>query len=347
MALFKTFGSNPSGKDLAEIVASVNYKNKVFHNNTETITLREGVSYIKLTWRFLNKPKYTAPSFPLPSIRTDLKSVAKDKPVIIWFGHSSYLIFINGKTILVDPVLSGYASPFSFTGKSFRGSDVYDTGDLPEIDLLILTHDHYDHLDYQTVLKLKNRTKAICTSLGVGSHLQYWGFDKTMITGFDWWDSRHVFEDTILTAAPARHFSGRSFTRNKTLWSSFILQSGGYRIYIGSDSGYGSHFTDIGNKYGPFDIALLEAGQYNTDWPDIHMMPEQTVQASLDLKAKVLMPVHWGKFALALHPWDEPVKRVLAKAKELNVAVATPMIGEQVIISGNYPSSAWWENISS
>lgn len=345
MGFFKTFGSNPSGKDLAEIVASVNYKNKTFQNSIETITLREGVSFIKLTWRFLNKPEYTIPPGPLPSIRTDMKSVAKDKPVIIWFGHSSYLIFINGKTILVDPVLSGYASPFSFTGKSFKGTDVYSTVDLPDIDLLILTHDHYDHLDYQTVLKLKPKTKAIYTSLGVGSHLRYWGYDKAVITEMDWWDSRHVFEDTILTAAPARHFSGRSFTRNKTLWSSFILQSGDYKIYIGSDSGYGSHFTDIGNKYGPFDIALLEAGQYNTDWPYIHMMPEQTVQASLDLKAKVLMPVHWGKFALALHAWDEPVKRVLAKAKELNVTVATPMIGEQLIIGDNYPSSAWWETI--
>jgi L-ascorbate metabolism protein UlaG (beta-lactamase superfamily) len=343
MAIFKTFGNNPSGKDLSGITASVNYRDRAFQNLTETIALAKGTSYLKITWQFLNKPMNTAPPGPMPSVKTDLKSVAIEKPVIIWFGHSSYFIRLNGKNILVDPVFSGYASPFSFTGKSFKGSDVYAVDDLPGIDLLILTHDHYDHLDYTTVLKLKTKTKVICTSLGVGSHLRYWGFDPGVIREFDWWDSQQVLNDITLTAAPARHFSGRSFTRNKTLWSSFILQSGGYNIYIGSDSGYDAHFKTIGDKFGSFDIALLEAGQYNTAWPDIHMMPEDTVRASLDLKAKVLMPVHWGKFALGLHPWDEPVKRVIAKAGELNVKVTTPRIGEQVVLDSSYPDSMWWE----
>jgi len=147
----------------------------------------------------------------------------------------------------------------------------------------------------------------------------------------------------VLTAAPARHFSGRTFRRNKTLWSSFILETGGYKIYIGGDSGYDAHFKTIGEKYGPFDIAVLESGQYNQQWPDIHMMPEETVQASVDLKAKWLLPAHWSKFALSLHPWDEPVKRILAKAAELNVHVTTPMIGEPVILNRSYPDKKWWE----
>jgi L-ascorbate metabolism protein UlaG (beta-lactamase superfamily) len=248
--------------------------------------------------------------------------------------------------ILVDPVFSGHASPFSFTGKSFRGSDVYNVDDLPAIDLLILTHDHYDHLDYNTVKQLQSKTRRICTSIGVGSHLRYWGIDPSIITELDWWDSFRITGDNSeileLVGAPARHFSGRSLTRNKTLWSSFVLKAGNYRIYIGADSGYDSHFKTIGEKYGPFDLALLECGQYNEWWPYIHMIPEETVKASIDLKAKWLMPVHWGKFALGLHPWDEPVKRVVAKAKELNVNVTTPLIGQPVILNESYPHEQWW-----
>jgi len=343
--LFKTFGSKPSGESLNKIVASVNYRDGSFQNQVATRMLAEGGSYLKMLWQFFNKPKNTAPSLLVPSVKTTIQSVANDKPVIIWFGHSSYFIRLNGQNILVDPVFSGYASPFSFTTRSFKGTDIYSTDDFPDIDLLILTHDHYDHLDYNTLLKLKSKVKSISTSLGVGSHLRYWGFDESLITEFDWWDSKQVTDKIQLTAAPARHFSGRTLTRGKTFWSSFILRSGEYNIYIGSDSGYGKHFKEIGEKYGPFDIVMLEAGQYNTNWPDIHMMPEDTVQAAVDLKAKVLMPVHWGKFSLAFHPWDEPIKRVMAKAAELHIKVTTPLIGEPVILDSSYPDKKWWQDI--
>jgi L-ascorbate metabolism protein UlaG (beta-lactamase superfamily) len=348
MAIFKAFGSNPSGKEIIRMTASPNYKGDVFQNLIPVKMLAENASYIKMIWRFINKSKNTIPPKPMPSVKTGLVSFTHDKPVIVWFGHSSYFIHINGKNILVDPVFSGHASPFSFEGKSFKGTDIYTTEDLPVIDLLILTHDHYDHLDYPTILQLKSKTKFICTSLGVGSHLRYWGIDPAIITEFDWWDSKHVTDDASieLIAAPARHFSGRTFTRNKTLWSSFILKAAGYRIYIGGDSGYETHFQTIGEKYGPFDIALLEAGQYNEAWPDIHMMPEETVKASVDLKAKVLLPVHWGKFSISLHPWDEPIKRVVARAGELNVKLTTPMIGEPVILNSSYPGEQWWSAVN-
>jgi L-ascorbate metabolism protein UlaG (beta-lactamase superfamily) len=185
--------------------------------------------------------------------------------------------------------------------------------------------------------------KSICCSLGVGSHLVYWGIDENIISEFDWGDSKKLANEIELIAAPARHFSGRSLVRNKTLWSSFILKTNENKIYIGSDSGYDTHFKSIGEKYGPFDIAILETGQYNTDWPFIHMMPEEAVQATLDLRAKILLPVHWGKFALAFHPWDEPILRVIAKAKEIGVAVTTPLIGEPVIIGNSYPDKQWWK----
>jgi L-ascorbate metabolism protein UlaG (beta-lactamase superfamily) len=243
---------------------------------------------------------------------------------------------------LIDPVFSGHASPFSFSAKSFAGTDVYTVEDLPGIDILIISHDHYDHLDYKTIKQLAPKTGLICTSLGVASHLNFWGIDKKIIE-FDWWNSHELFNDMLLTAVPARHFSGRSFIRNKTLWSSFVLQTKQHSLFIGADSGYGDHFKSIQEKFGSFDLAILECGQYNEAWHDIHMMPEETVQACIDLHAKVLMPVHWGKFSISLHPWDEPVKRVCKKAIELNVKITTPMIGEPLIVANNYPESKWWE----
>jgi len=337
----KVFGKNPAGNELEKVRQSPNYVNGNFRNMMAT-ELMEGASMFSLMWKFMNKPKNTVPPKTLPSVKTDLKTLPGEKPVIIWFGHSSYLIKINGKNILVDPVLSGHASPFSFSTKSFPGTDIYKTEDLPDIDILIISHDHYDHLDYETVKKLRSKTKLICTSLGVASHLVYWGIEKEKIIEFDWWDSHEVTAGITLTAAPARHFSGRTFKRNKTLWSSFVVKTAEHSIFIGADSGYSDHFKMIGEKYGPFDLAILECGQYNTMWHDIHMMPEETAQASIDLEAKVLMPVHWGKFSISLHPWDEPVRRLQIKANELKVRVTTPMIGEPVVMDNSYPDKRWW-----
>ena len=292
---------------------------------------------------FFNKPKNTEPRSAIPSIKTDLKTISSKEPVIVWFGHSSYLIYIDNKTILVDPVFSGHASPFSFSVKAFAGSNVYGVDDMPEIDILLLTHDHYDHLDYKTVCRLK--PKQVCTTLGVKSHLLHWGFNENTITEFDWWQSRQVTDGIELTAAPARHFSGRSFTRAKTLWASYILKTKEHTIYIGADSGYDSHFKEIGEKFGPFDIAMLECGQYNSWWPYIHMAPEQCVQAAADLKTKVLFPVHWGKFALAFHHWKEPIERLSKKAAEQNIKTTTPLIGEPVIIGRQYPVKNWWMDL--
>ena len=342
MGLFKAFGKNPKGKRMEAILKSPNYKNGIFENLSATQMMIAKASMITMTWRFMNKPRNTAPSKPQPSVKTDLKKIDTANPVIVWFGHSSYLIRINGKNILVDPVLSGRASPFSLGGKSFPGTDIYSVGGLPDIDVLLLTHDHYDHLDHRTIYKLKSKIKSVCCSLGVASHLIYWGIDENLITEMDWWDKKQLDENLELIAAPARHFSGRSLVRNKTLWSSFILQSAAYRIYIGSDSGYDTHFKTIGEKYGPFDLAILETGQYNEDWPLIHMMPEEAVQASVDLNAKLMLPVHWGKFALAFHDWKDPIERVMAKAKELNVKVTTPMIGEPVVLGETWPAREWW-----
>lgn len=335
------YGKLPKGERLKKIKASPNYKNGSFLNLSKTNAMAEDASFFKTMREFLNKPKQVKPPVILPSVKTNLKQLTHQKPIVVWFGHSSYFIRLNGMNILVDPVFSGNAAPVSFMVKAFKGSDAYDVEDFPKIDILILTHDHYDHLDYKTLLKLKNKVKKIVCSLGVGSHLEHWGLDAKHIHEMDWWDTTH-HEELQITATPGRHFSGRGVKRGQSLWSSFILKTNEYNLFLGGDSGYDSHFKAIGDKHGPFDLAILESGQYNKSWPHIHMMPEETVQASIDLKAKMLLPVHWGKFSLAMHAWDEPVERVLARARELEVNVVTPMIGEVLQITEPNSTTAWW-----
>lgn len=344
MGLIKAIGKNPHGNWLKRIENSPNYREGIFQNLTKTVVgMEDRKTFFKIFRKFMNKPAYTRPSKPLLSIKTDLKNLPEEKSMFVWFGHSSYLIKIGDKNILVDPVFSEYASPFKFkSARNFEGTNIYATDDMPEIDILLLTHDHYDHLDYKTIMKIHQYVPHIITSLGVASHLEYWGADTTKITELDWNESCELIEGIKLTALPARHFSGRSFQRNKTLWSSFVLKTNKISIYLGADSGYEEHFKTIGERHGPFELAILESGQYNEAWRPIHMMPEETVQATIDLKARVLMPVHWGKFSLALHPWDEPIERVLKKAGELNVKVTTPLIGEPVIIGERYPDNRWW-----
>ena len=338
------FGKNPRGKRLDRILKSPNYKSNSFQNPTETEVLLKGTSMAKMTRDFLfGKPTSTRPPKPLPSIKTDLKNLSSEHPTIVWFGHSSYLIKSKNFNILVDPVMQGHASPLTFFGKPFEGSDVYKIDDLPPIDLVLLTHDHYDHLHYESIKKLASTANYFVTSLGVGEHLESWGVPLEKITELDWWESTSIANEITLTATPARHFSGRSFVRGKTLWSAFVLKIHGYQLFLGGDSGYGDHFKEIGKKFSSFDIALLECGQYGVNWPYIHMLPEQTVMAAKELNAKTLMPVHWAKFDLSLHSWDEPIHLAIKYASEINQQITTPMIGEPVVLNSNYPSKRWWK----
>ncbi|QNL50187.1 MBL fold metallo-hydrolase [Olivibacter sp. SDN3] len=323
---------------------SSNFRSGKFQNQSLTPMLAKGYSWWRILHKQFRQPKSTIPPVSLPSIRTELASLDAETPVIVWFGHSSYLICSKGKYVLVDPVFSGSASPIPGTVKAFPGTDIYKTEDMPPIDLMIITHNHYDHLDRKTLLKLTPAVKVFCTGLGVGKDIIKCTDNRQLdIREMDWWD-RMTFDDNIvLTATPARHFSGRGFVRGRSLWSSFVLEIDGYKIFIGGDSGYDRHFKAIGESFGPFDIALLECGQYNEAWPHIHMMPEETAQAAIDLQAQVLMPVHWGKFRLANHPWNEPVMRLLDASKAKKVKLTTPLIGEPVWIDKKYPNTLWWQ----
>ena len=346
IALFmqqRSFGKLPSAERLERIKTSRHYKGDIFNNLEETTLLAKGASYFGMVTKYFGNGRNREPNKDLPSIKTDLKSLPAEKPVIVWFGHSSFLISIDGKKILADPVFSERPSPVQYAGaKSYPGTMVYSADDLPDLDVVIISHDHYDHLDYNTILKLKNRTKLFCTPLGVGEHLIHWGVSPDKIKEYDWWEGEMVLPGVDLTCTPARHFSGRGLRNNKTLWASFVLKTGGYNIFIGGDSGYDATFRDIGEQFGPFDIAMLECGQYDPQWPDIHMRPEQTVQASLDLKAKVFLPVHWAKFTLALHPWNDPIERATKHAEILKAKITTPKIGEPVILNEVLPSENWW-----
>ena len=338
----KQFGKDPSGKKLELVRLSSNYRDGAFQNPMPTDMMLKDTSYLKLIWESFNKLASVKPPKELPSIKTDLKNLADEKPAIVWFGHSSYLIKSKGFTILVDPVINGHASPVSFFGKPFSGSDVFTLNDFPPIDLVLITHDHYDHLHYESIVQLAGSVKYFCTSLGVASHLEHWGVAPEKITEFDWWQTKTILPGIELTAAPARHFSGRTFKRGTTLWSAFALQLHGYKLFLGGNSGYGNHFAEIGSKLGPFDIAILECGQYGINWPYIHMLPEETVMAAKDLHAKVLMPVHWAKFELAFHDWDDSIKRVTKSAAEKNQLITTPLIGEPVILTSSLPNKEWW-----
>ncbi len=342
------FGKLPSGERLAKIEQSPNYRDGKFQNLRHTPDFTEGESIFTVLRDFLfTKRPRLKPIDKIPSTKTDLLNLDPKEDILVWFGHSSYFMQIDGKKILVDPVFSGSVSPIAFTTKAFDGTDRYTTDDIPEIDYLFITHDHWDHLDYETLLKLKSKIKKIICSLGTGEHLEYWGFDKDIIIEKDWNEKISLDDGFSAYTTPARHFSGRGFTRNKALWTSFVLHTPTLKIFIGGDSGYDTFFAEIGQTFGEFDLVILENGQYDKKWKYIHMMPEEVLQAASDLKAKRLFPVHSSKFAIANHPWDEPLSEISRLNKNRDFELITPMIGEQVNLKDSTQQfTQWWKGIN-
>lgn len=328
--------------------SSTNFSGGKFHNSIQLNTSINKSSMVGATIEFFRGHPDRTPSTPLPTIAPNISTpttTSDDSELsVTWLGHSTCLIQINGQTILTDPMFSDRASPFSFLGpKKFTYAPAIEFANLPKIDAVLISHDHYDHLDYKTILMLKEKTKRFYVPTGVGDHLRRWGVENTKITELSWWEQSNT-ETLTFTATPAYHFSGRSLTdRNKTLWASWVIQGHTHRVFFGGDSGYFPGFKTIGEKYGPFDITMLESGAYNEAWADIHMMPEQTVQAHLDLQGKVLLPIHWGKFNLSLHPWQEPITRLTKRAKIKDIQIVTPRIGESFISGKDFPDSQWWK----
>ncbi|MFV0576544.1 MAG: MBL fold metallo-hydrolase [Vibrio sp.] len=303
---------------------------------------------VRLYELFFSPQPDMVPNKPLPSVKTDLKALKPTENVVIWMGHSSYFIQLNGMKILVDPVFSDYASPLPMINKAFLGSNIYTAEDMPDIDYLLITHDHWDHLDYPTIMALQDKIKQIVTPLGVGSYFKQWGFEPNLITEGDWRFKMDLMLDNEvegqLYLLPARHYSGRLLKRNQTLWGSFAIVSGSHKLYLSGDSGYGPHFKQIGQQFGGFDFAALDNGQYNPAWRYVHLLPEDVVQAANDLGTHAVMPIHNSKFRLAYHKWFAPLDAITELSKNQSYRLLTPMIGEKVELDNTHQVfKQWWK----
>lgn len=347
---YPSFGGSISKEDQLEYAKSNQYKAGKFFNKNPVPKELSFSETMGLAYKFFTtKVPNGRPDKNLKVKQVDSLHLAnyKGEARLFWFGHSSFVLQMDGKTILIDPMFSKVAAPHPLLGTNrFNSSFPIEIEKLPKIDAVIYSHDHYDHLDYESVLKIKDKVSHFYVPLGVGSHLKAWGVTQQNITELDWWQNAS-FDGIDLVCTPAQHFSGRKFgTRQTTLWASWVIKSKNENIFFSGDSGYSKHFKTIGEKFGPFDIGLMECGQYNKMWSDIHMMPEETALAGRDIKAKRIMPIHWASFKLALHSWTDPITRVKAKAKAINLDIITPEIGQEIRIKNDTKSySNWWESL--
>lgn len=322
------------------------YNGKIFLNPVPTDVMRKG-SFLKVLRKSLQRDPHRYPSIPPGPFGVDrdqLHRLPPDALRVTWLGHSTVLLEVEGKRLLTDPLWYQRASPFTLLGPKRFFDNPLPLDELPPIDAILLSHDHYDHLDKGAVTYLVNKGTPVVTMLGVGAHLRSWGLNKALITELDWWESVTLEGGLTITAAPARHFSGRWLNdRFRTLWGSFGIKSAGYNLYYGADSGYFPGFSEIGERLGPFDLTMLEIGAYNKEWQSIHMGPEAAVRVHRELRGRLLMPIHWGTFSLAFHPWTEPIEHLMKEADHWQVPLLVPPPGETITVKGTAYNSYWWE----
>ena len=342
-------GCASSGCDRALAASSqFDAQNCVFQN-AQNPQAQPSQPWYKIWTRLLApKPPGTVPVDPIPVRQVDratLDALDVSGNHVIRLGHSSHLLKLRGKYWLIDPVFGERASPLSFAGPKRFHAPPIALADLPPIEGLILSHDHYDHLDTPTIEALNGRVQRYFVPLGVAARLQDMGVAPQRIEEFDWWQStKH--DGVQLTATPAQHFSGRTLSdRNSTLWASWVIDSGAQRIFYSGDSGYFPGFKQIGDRFGGFDLAMMENGAYDAYWPSVHLSPEETVQAFQDLRGKVLYVVHNSTFDLAFHTWQDPLQRVAALAQAKGLELATPQIGEVVTVGAPRTNVAWWQGL--
>ena len=341
------FGSLPDGARLEKLESSPHYSNGKFQNLVPTTVVVNERNLLSLWWDFLfAKKERLTPSEAIPVVKTDLKIFDISSDVVIWLGHSSYYMQLGGKRILIDPVFSAYASPVSFANKAFAGTNLYTAEDMPEIDCLIISHDHWDHLDYFSIIALKPKINHVVCGLGVGNYFAQWGFEEKRIHEADWYEQVPLEDNFLVHVLPARHYSGRMLSKDKTLWIGAAFVTRERQVFFSGDSGYGPHFKEIGERFRGFDLAILDAGQYDTNWPSIHMTPEEAAQAAEELQTHSLLLGHIGKFAIANHPWDEPFQRIVSASQNKPYQLITPLIGEIVELANSQQVfSRWWEQV--
>jgi L-ascorbate metabolism protein UlaG (beta-lactamase superfamily) len=323
---------------------SLRYAGGTFHNTQPGTTPLTPANPAALVLAMLTRGAQGSPAAPVPLATPRFPSVA-DQLAVTWFGHATALIEIDGRRVLVDPVWSDRVSPSPVVGPKRMHPPPARLDTLPPLDAVLVSHDHYDHLDLATVRRLVEHSPApFVVPLGVGAHLRSWGVPEERVVELDWGGQARVRELT-LTCTEARHFSGRGLARNTTLWASWVIAGPQHGVFFGGDTGYMPGFAEIGARFGPFNLTLLPIGAYDEQWPDIHMNPEEAVRAHGDLGGGLLVPIHWATFNLAFHDWSEPVRRVLAEARRADVRVAIPVPGERFVVS-EPPERDWWTEIS-
>ena len=322
---------------------SAQFKDGEFHNAVQP-KQPGGREMLSLWWRFMFKDTASTVPTPPPEVVPLTRAELEDAPEgsLYRLGHSTVLMKIAGGWWLTDPVFSERASPVQWAGpKRFLPTPLALT-DLPPLTAVILSHDHFDHLDRQTVVALSSRAQVFLAPLGVGDYLTQWGIPAHKVKQLDWWETTQVGE-VFLTATPAQHFSGRSlFASNPTLWASWVIKTPQHRIFFSGDTGYFDGFAEIGRRHGPFDLTLLEAGAYDEQWEGVHMLPEQVIRAHRDLRGEWLLPIHNATFDLAFHAWDEPLEKMLSLAAQHDVRLTMPRIGEPVRLGQHRPAQPWW-----
>lgn len=339
------FGSAPNSEEIAHFKTLPNYSKDKFVNQTGAEASMNFSTMAGTLVEYFSHIPNREPSTPPPVKELQIDSLhTAEQPRITWFGHSAVLVELAGKRIFLDPMLTDVPSPVKWLGNPrYNPKLPIDISNLPELDAVLISHDHYDHLDYESIVKLTKKTRMFYVPLGVAAHLRDWDVPEEKIVEFNWWDENTV-ENITVAFAPSQHFSGRGLAdRASTLWGSWIIKTDATKLYFSGDSGYGPHFKEVGERYGAFDLVMLECGQYNERWKAIHMMPEETAQAAKDLNAAHMLPIHWGSFTLALHAWTDPIERVSAAAKELGIAITTPKIGEPILLGASaLPNEPWW-----
>lgn len=327
---------------------STRYRDNRFHNTEPSVQVVSGDR--SLFSSFLTRRRLGRPLRPIP-LATPLAPAEAADLAVTWYGHSSALIEIDGHRVLTDPVWSRRVSPSALVGPARLHPTPIDVAALPPVDAVLISHDHYDHLDKHTVISLLHTQEApFVVPTGIGAHLRHWGVPEDRIVELDW-DEQTVVGELTLTCTEARHFSGRGLRRNTTLWASWAVRGPGHRMYFGGDTGYTSRFAEIGERHGPFDLTLLPVGAYDEHWPDVHMNPEEAVRMHADLgvgdaTAGVLVPVHWATFNLAFHPWSEPITRLFAAADPAGVRVRVPIPGQRIDVLRPGSQPQWWRTLA-
>lgn len=340
----RAFGASPSGTDLERMDRSRHYVDGAFVNTVPTPMMSGSTWTMLWRWGFGGEARHPAGPLAFPAVEAATFAASPASGLrLTWLGHSTVLIEIDGQRVLTDPVFSQRTSPSRWLGPERFFAPPLALADMPTLDAVVISHDHYDHLDYESIVALTPVTQKFFVPLGVAAHLKAWGVDATRIVELDWWESA-VHARLEFTATPARHFSGRGLTGgNGTQWAGWAIVGNQHRVFFTGDTGYFDEFAEIGERLGPFDASLVETGAYDELWPNIHLGPENALRVHRDLRAKVLMPVHWGTFNLAFHAWSEPIERLQSLARPEKVKLAQPYPGESFELSKGLPSSRWWK----